>query len=135
MLTETGPCEEIAREGSQDVTLEEYKPEEEVIDITDIIDEPVTPIKVIVSGTIMRLEWSEMPEDCYVAYFCEETGQHVVSDEGRETPIKFKKGDTNVTIEIYDVTVTIVVILVPTNVTTPASKLKSGFRVWVCGEF
>ena len=133
MLTETGPCEEIAREGRQDVVLEECKPEEEVIDTTDIIDEPVTQITVTVSGSIMKLEWSEIPVDCYVAYVCEDTGEHVISDE--ETPVKFKKGEINVEIHLSDVTVTTLVILVPTDVIDPTSKLISYFRVWVCGEF
>lgn len=134
MFTETGPCEEVAREGSRDVALEEVKPEEEVIDTTDLIDEPVTQIKVIVSERIMKLEWSEMPVDCYVAYVCEETGEHVVSDD-EGTPKTFNKGDTNVIVEIYDVTVTYVVILIPTNVNTSSSELLSDLRVWVCGEF
>ena len=133
MLTETGPCEEIALEGSRDVALEECKPEEEVIDTTDIIDETVTQIKVTVSERMMKLEWSKMPVDCYVAYVCEETGEHVVSYG--ETPVKFNEGDTNVVIDLSNVKVITVVILVPTYVTTPASKLLSDFRVWVCGEF
>lgn len=133
MFTETGPCEEIALEGSRDVALEESKPEEEVINTTDIIDETVTQIKVTVSERIMKLKWSEMPVDCYVAYVCEETGEHVVSYGG--TPTKFNEGSINVEIDLSNVKVITVVILVPTYVTSPASKLLSDFSVWVCGEF
>ena len=136
MFTKTGPCEEVVLEGSQDITLEECTPDEEVE--TETIGESVTQIKVIVTERIMKLKLSELPVDCYVAYVCEETGAHVISDE--DGPRKFEKESTSTTIDLREVNVIYVVILVPsdqveTDLETFTSDLVAYLSVTVCGEW
>lgn len=135
MFTLKGPCEEVVREGSQEITLEKCDPEEEVD--TESITDSVIQIKVNVEERIMKVAWSGFTVDCYVAYVCEETGGHLISDESG--PKKFDK-NTQYQVDLTNTQTQYVILLLVTDpqseedTATLLSNLVPGLSVTVCGK-